>query len=100
MFSKKFMVWVCIVLAIAVSVAFVLAHALAYQRSRFASARVRPAVRAVVEAQVWSKVTGAYWENEIENQFRNVSGSPRDRIEFLKGILLCCELDSLRAITF
>src|SRR5258705_3880596 len=100
MFSKQGLVYASVLLVVVVSLALSLPYFLAFQRSRFISPKVRPAVRAVVEAELWSKVTDAYWEDEMENQFRYIANNTPDKIEFLKGILLCCELDGLRAITF
>ena len=65
------------------------------------SPAVRPATEAVLRAQLWSRISGSYWENEMENQARIVSTlSDHERIEFFRVILLSCELDTSSATLF
>jgi len=62
---------------------------------------VRPATEAVLRAQLWSRISGSYWENEMEDRARFVSTLPeRERLDFFRVILLSCELDTSRATLF
>ena len=65
------------------------------------SPTVRPATEAVLRAQLWSRISGSYWENEMEARARFVSTLPeRDRLDFFRVILLSCDLDTSRATLF
>lgn len=65
------------------------------------SPAVRPAAEAVLRAQLWSRISGGYWENEMEDRARFVSTLPeRDRLDFFRVILLSCDLDTSRATLF
>jgi hypothetical protein len=65
------------------------------------SPTVRPAVEAVLRAQVWSKISGSYWEDEMVSRAQIVSALPkRDRLDFYRVIVLTCELDTSRATLF
>jgi hypothetical protein len=71
------------------------------RRTTGMSATVRPSVEAVLRAQLWSRVSGGYWENEMEAKALFVSTLPeRDRLDFFRAILLTCELDTSRATLF
>ena len=62
---------------------------------------VRPATEAVLRAQLWSRISGGYWENEMEARVRFVSTLPeRERLDFFRVILLTCKLDTSRATIF
>jgi hypothetical protein len=66
-----------------------------------ASPLVSPAIRSVYGAYLRSKVTGAYWENEMLVQSQYVSKlNIDDRLEFYRAILLNCDLDTSRAFQF
>lgn len=65
------------------------------------SPTVRPATVAVLRAQLWSRISGSYWENEMEDRALFVSTLPeRDRLDFYRVILLACKLDTSRATLF
>lgn len=65
------------------------------------SPTVRPAAEAVLRAQLWSRVSGSYWENEMETKARFVATLlERDRLDFFRVILLSCDLDTSRATLF
>lgn len=65
------------------------------------SPTVRPAAEAVLRAQLWSRISGSYWENEMEDRAQSVSTLPeRDRLDFYRVILLTCKLDTSRATLF
>ena len=62
---------------------------------------VRPATETVLRAQLWSRISGGYWENEMEDRARFVSTLPeRERLDFFRVILLSCDLDTSRATLF
>ncbi len=62
---------------------------------------VRPAAEAVLRAQLWSEISGSYWENEMEDRTRFVWTLPeRDRLAFFRVIILSCKLDTSRATLF
>jgi hypothetical protein len=62
---------------------------------------VRPAVKSVYRAYLLSRITGAYWENEMVLQSKHVSGlALNDRLSFYRAILLNCDLDTSRAHSF
>lgn len=63
---------------------------------------VRPALKAVVKAYYLSKITGSYWENEMELQVNKITNlSQNERISFFRNIMLTtCDLDTSRATAF
>ena len=71
------------------------------RRTEGISPTVRPAAEAVLRAHLWSRISGSYWENEMEDRARFVSTLPeRDRLDFFRVILLSCDLDTSRATLF
>lgn len=69
--------------------------------ARNATLEVRAEVRAVVDACVRSKWTGAYWENELSAQAATVAGrAVEDRLAFHREVLINCDLDTSRALVF
>jgi hypothetical protein len=96
--SSKAAVWVSGVL-----VAIIALSALLFftrQKPRLVAGNVEAHVSKVITAEMLGKISGAYWENEMVKQFNQVSNNPVDRIEFFKGIVFYCELDTLRATSF
>jgi hypothetical protein len=72
-----------------------------YSLTKQAAVTVRPAARAVLNAYYLSKLTGAYWENELENQAERVALLKQiERLDFYRVILLNCELDTTKAMVF
>lgn len=62
---------------------------------------VRPALQTVLRAYFWSKITGAYWENEMLRQAKSVAQLPlQERLDFYRETLLNCDLDTSRALLF
>lgn len=71
------------------------------QKIRWVDMKVRSAVRGVVIAQMKSRITGEYWENEMVDQFNMISNcGALHRIEFLKGVILTCPVEDSRATVF
>ena len=61
----------------------------------------RSSVSSVLRAYWISKITGEYWENEVDTQSRVMSKQPqKDRIIFFQGVLLNCPMETSRALTF
>lgn len=66
-----------------------------------ASSVARPALKAVLDEYLLSKVSGAYWENEMLRQEKFVAElSLQDRLNFYREILLACDLETSRALLF
>lgn len=70
--------------------------------THFASRNVRAPLRAVYHAYWVSKVTGGYWEDELQKQAKFVAQlSQPERVEFYRSILLeCDDIEGGRAIIF
>jgi len=65
------------------------------------SPTVGPAVEAVLKAHQWSRITGAYWENEMEDQAKRISTlSQSERLEFFRAMVLYCDLNDSRGTLF
>ena len=63
---------------------------------------VKPSVKNVLAAYYKSRVTGDYWENELEVQAKQISSLPQsDRVIFFRNVLVkTCDLDTSRSIVF
>jgi hypothetical protein len=63
---------------------------------------IRPSLTKVVKAYYLSKLTGSYWENELEIQAEKIAGfNQNDRVAFYRNVMLCtCDLDTSRANVF
>lgn len=61
----------------------------------------RAAAAAVFRAQMRSHLSGAYWENEMLTQGKEVAQLPLSaRVEFYRALVLNCDLDTSRATLF
>lgn len=83
-----------------ISAVFIAFH---YWQSQFnlVDSSVKSALNAVLRARMLSKVTGDYWENEMEKQNHILSKHPQaDRVMYFRGVILNCELEAASAITF
>src|SRR3954471_2260074 len=98
---RRVLLAVCLVIGIGLLCTTVLFRAWLGRRTTGLSPRVIPAVEAVLRAQVWTRIFGGYWENEMEDKAGFVSTLPeRDRLAFFRVIILSCELDTSRATLF
>lgn len=65
------------------------------------SPAARPAIEAVMTAQLLSKISGSYWENEMIKQSTTVARlSLQERLDYFRTILLQSDLDTSRALVF
>ncbi|MEI6809200.1 MAG: hypothetical protein WCN95_10810 [bacterium] len=61
----------------------------------------RPAAARVLEAYYLSRITGAYWENVMQEEAAGVKKLPqKDRITYYESVLLNCDLDTSRMTVF
>lgn len=62
---------------------------------------VRAQTGAVLRAYQMSRITGGYWQDELQDQLPRVQSLPLDaRLAFYKAILLSCDLDTSRGTVF
>jgi hypothetical protein len=64
--------------------------------------KIRPSLKAVIKEYYMCKITGGYWENEIENQSKRIVNlRQNDRVAFFRGVLLATsDLDTSKAVVF
>lgn len=99
--AKRMVLAACIIIGTSLLCATAFFKTLLGRRTAGISPTVRLAVEAVLRAQLWSRISGAYWENEMEDRARFVATLPeRDRLDFFRVILLSCDLDTSRATIF
>lgn len=63
---------------------------------------IKSPVKNVLEAYYKSRLTGDYWENELEDQTEQIKPLPQsDRVVFFRNVLIrTCDLDTSRSIVF
>lgn len=63
--------------------------------------QAQSAIRSILFKYNLSKITGDYWEDEMLVQWQYVSKMPvATRVDFLREIILNCEMESTKAMTF
>lgn len=67
-----------------------------------APVNIRPSLKSVIKEYYLSKLTGSYWENEMELQAENIANFPQnERVAFFRNVMLStCDLDTSRAAAF
>jgi hypothetical protein len=98
--GRPFLIVVAVI-AVAVAGTFVAVKLWVMSEMGGVSTETRPPVEKVMRAYLWSKISGSYWEDAMEDGAHYISTLPeRNRIEYFRCILINCELDTSRASTF
>lgn len=68
---------------------------------KFISREARPAVRSVIQAQQLVHLKGGYWDGEMAKEAELLKTKPTEvQLEFFKGVILTCKLDTSTATHF
>jgi hypothetical protein len=99
-FASKLLVACAVIVGVLLSAVFFFEPWI-YRGSESASSAVRPAVRAVLSACLWSRLSGGYWESEMLRQSKLTANLPlQARLDFYREILLHCKVEASRGLLF
>jgi len=97
---KWWLAAVALMLAIVVG-ALVMWQLWLHERVADVPSSVRPALKAVLNAQLWTDLVGGYWDGEMLDQSKLIATLPQtDRVQFQSALVLYCNLDAERGEKF
>jgi len=98
---KKHIKLTFLMIIVLISASVITYHIIWTIRLRNIPASIKSQTEAVLKAYQWSKLTGSYWENKLQDQVEKIRVLPLDvRLIFYQEILLACDLDTSRGTIF